>query len=118
MAARPEASDCTPKIDRACQPRMFGSASRASCNSAEGVSRKRTPRVRYQANSSAAPPVIVSALKVSGGISRSASFITGQLTPHSSVSSASADNVRAGRCPTADTRRGPPAQPSTASADW
>ena len=87
MAARPAGNCVTPMIDSPCQPSMLGRPSTSTWrHSPAPRGSRRSPRARKNSASPTAPSAIVSARKCSGPISRSDSFITGQFSPHISVS--------------------------------
>jgi hypothetical protein len=68
---------------------MLVDASSASSGQCRRSMRKEWPRQRAIAASSTTPPAMHSVRKLSGAKSRTPAFITGQLTPQSSVSTAS-----------------------------
>ena len=85
VAARPEASSFTPRIENRCQPKMLGKASSSTAPQAMRGSFMLTPRLLYQSSSITVPALMVNARKYNGLSSRSANFIIGQLMPHASV---------------------------------
>ena len=94
MAARPEASSCTPKMDSVCQPSTLGRPSQAMVFHSRPTGHMRSPLAATYTNNQAAPSSMVLARKYSGDSSCSESFIMGQLTPHMRVRASSAQSWR------------------------
>ena len=94
MAARPEASSCTPRMENRCQPRMLGAARSSTGHQLARGGFIATPLALHQVSIPSAPALMAVAGKYSGESSRKKNFIIGQFTPRQSVNKASRNKAR------------------------